>query len=358
MLAHNIVIEVVQISQFFKKSVLHQVFLYLILASVFVLVFLKKDQISTIILPFAIGIFISYILDPIVSFLLDKGFDRTFAICLIYFILTASIIISILYILPIVITELNYLICIMPEYSLKIEQLLETFNLNYKYILPVGVQEAIDNTISTLENKTIRAIQNLANNIMWLFKRLFSFILGPVLGFYILKDKDKIKQKVTSFLPLKYQRKFFYWSNKIDVTLGHYVRSQLIISCIIGVLTTIALYFLRVDFALLIGIIAGITNIIPYFGPIIGGLPAIFIALLKYPKKILWIIIALLVIQEFESGIISPYIMGQTIGLHPLTVIFALLTGGTFFGFWGLLLAVPVTALLKIIILDSLENSS
>lgn len=347
-----------QISQFFNDSVLHRIFLYLFVVVILVFVFLKRDQISIILLPFIIGIFISYLLDPIVNFLVKKGFDRTFAICLIYFILLTSIIIGIFCILPKVVLELYNLIDVMPEYSLKTDQLLKTFKSHYKNVLPVGVQEAIDNAIHNLEKKTIRILQNIVNNIMWLFTRLFSLILGPILGFYMLKDKEKIKQKITYFLPSRYKQKFFYWSDKVDITLGHYIRSQLIISCIIGVLTTMALYILKVDFALLIGILAGITNIIPYFGPVIGALPAILIALLKYPQKILWIILSLLLIQEFESGIISPYIMGKNVGLHPLAVVFALLAGGTFLGFWGLLLAVPATALLKILILDNLEDNS
>lgn len=342
----------------FNRSLLHRIYIYLFMIFLLVFVYLKKDKISIILLPFIIGISISYILDPFVILLVKKGFKRTVAVSLIYFVLIASFIIGLVYILPVIVFELNNLINAIPEYTLKTEQLIKTLKLNYKEILPIGIQEAIDNTIYTLENKIIKLLQNVVNKIMWLFTRLFSMILGPVLGFYILKDIDKIRQNIITFLPAKNRQKFFYWFKKIDMTLGHYIRSQLIISCIISVLTTIALYILKVDFALIIGILAGVTNIIPYFGPIIGGLPAVFIALLKYPQKIVWIVLSILLIQEVESGIISPYIMGQSVGLHPITVVFALLTGGTFLGFWGLLLAVPIAALSKTLILNNFKNIS
>lgn len=342
----------------FNRSLLHRIYIYLFMIFLLVFVYLKKDKISIILLPFIIGISISYILDPFVILLVKKGFKRTVAVSLIYFVLIASFIIGLVYILPVIVFELNNLINAIPEYTLKTEQLIKTLKLNYKEILPIGIQEAIDDTIYTLENKIIKLLQNVVNKIMWLFTRLFSMILGPVLGFYILKDIDKIRQNIITFLPAKNRQKFFYWFKKIDMTLGHYIRSQLIISCIISVLTTIALYILKVDFALIIGILAGVTNIIPYFGPIIGGLPAVFIALLKYPQKIVWIVLSILLIQEVESGIISPYIMGQSVGLHPITVVFALLTGGTFLGFWGLLLAVPIAALSKTLILNNFKNIS
>lgn len=346
-----------QIPNLPNSKLLHQIYKYIIIIFILVFIFVKRDKISILLTPFAIGIFISYILNPIVIFLVKKGFKRTVAVSLLFFVLIASIIITLIYFLPLIVFELSNLIRVIPEYTLKIEQIVKTLRFKYKEILPVGIQEVVDNAVYNLEKRIIKLLQNIINNIMGLFTHLFSIILGPILGFYFLKDMDLIKKNIVSFLLLKNKQKFLYWFKKMDTTLGHYIRCQLMISFIIGILTTIALYILKVDFALLIGILAGVTNIIPYFGPIIGGLPAIFIALLKYPQKIVWIILAIAIIQEIESGIISPYIMGQNIGLHPSTVIFALLTGGTFFGFWGLLLAVPIAALIKNLILADLKNS-
>lgn len=346
-----------QISNTFNRNFLHQTYKYIVIISILVFVFLKRDKISIVLIPFTIGIFISYILDPIVIFLVKKGFKRTVAVSLLFFVLFASVIIALVYFLPLIIFELNNLIKVIPEYTFKIERFIKILRLSYKEVLPAEIQEVVDIAVHNLEKRTIKLLQNMINNIMRIFTHLFSFILGPILGFYFLKDMDLIKKNIITFLILKNKQKFLYWFKKIDSTLGHYIRCQLIISFVIGVLTTTALYILKVDFALLIGILAGVTNIIPYFGPIIGCLPAVFIALLKYPQKIVWIILAISIIQEIESGIISPYIMGQNVGLHPSTVIFALLTGGIFFGFWGLLFAVPVAALVKDLMFADLKNS-
>jgi predicted PurR-regulated permease PerM len=139
-------------------------------------------------------------------------------------------------------------------------------------------------------------------------------------------------------------------SRDIDNLLSRFIRGQLIIAMIVGVLSIIALVVLKVQFAFLIGTIAGVTNIIPYFGPIIGAIPAIIVALLDEPMKAIWVIIAFFIIQQTESAILSPKIVGESVGLHPVFVILVLLIGGELFGVIGLIFAIPIAASIKIIL--------
>ncbi|AYO32239.1 AI-2E family transporter [Biomaibacter acetigenes] len=324
---------------------------------ILILLFSQRKKIEAILLPFAIGLLISYILDPVVVFLSTKGIKRSIAVALIYFILIGSIIIALVYIIPVILMELNNLINTIPFYTREIQDIVKDFKMKYKATLPAGVQEVIDRNIAQIEKILLSILQNIANIIMGWVSSLFSIILGPVVGFYLLKDLDKIKINMVHFLPYNQKQQVISFLEKIDTTLGRYIRSQLIVSFIIGILTTLALYILRIDFALLIGLLAGITNIIPYFGPFIGALPAVIITMLRYPHKIVWLIIAIIIIHELESGVISPHIVGENVGLHPLTVIFSLLVGGTFFGLWGMILAVPVAALVKIMLVSRLKKS-
>jgi predicted PurR-regulated permease PerM len=207
-----------------------------------------------------------------------------------------------------------------------------------------------------LEKLLLDYLQKVADSIITTFSSMFSIILGPILGFYLLKDLDKIKDSMIKYLPKSYRNNIIRWFGKIVNTLGKYIRSQLIVSLIVAFFTTIAMVILDIDFAFIIGVLSGVTNIIPYFGPFFGVMPAVIIAILRYPYKIPWLIISMLIIHQLESGIISPHIVGEHVGLHPITVIFSLLIGGNFFGLFGLVLAVPVAALLKLI-LHNKENS-
>jgi predicted PurR-regulated permease PerM len=143
---------------------------------------------------------------------------------------------------------------------------------------------------------------------------------------------------------------------EVDKTLGKYIRGQLIVSSLVALMTTLGLLFLKIDYAIIIGAVAGISNIIPYFGPIIGAIPAIAIASLKSPASVLWVIIILIVVQQIESGIISPKVMGDSIGLHPVIVILTLIFGGKVFGFWGIILIMPVVAVIKAVITFMINN--
>ncbi len=315
---------------------------------ILIFVFYNKEKIATIILPFVLGIFITYLLNPLVELLTQKKINRTVAVVLIYFILIASIIIALVYIIPILIFELNNLIETIPSYTSESQEIIAKIRRNYLASLPLSFQEIIDRNIDRLQELLLDFLQNVVDAIIDIFSNFFSIILGPILGFYFLKDLPYIKENIILCIPIPYKDLAIEWSKKISKTLGQYIRSQLIVSLIIGFLTTFSMVMLGIDFAFVIGALAGITNIIPYFGPIIGALPAIIISILRYPEKIPWIIILMLMIHQLESGIISPNIVGEHVGIYPVTVILSLLIGGTFFGIIGLIFAVPVAALIKI----------
>lgn len=302
-----------------------------------------------ILTPFVIGVFLSYILEPIVAYLQSKGFERKKAVILVYFILVISIVVLLFYIIPLILYELGEMAQMFPDYTKEVEKHVIFFRNLYKTQLPQAIQQIINRTIQRFEMGILDFLHRASSTILSLFPHFFSAILGPIIAFYILKDLDILKKNLLTIL-LKVDNKAVFWIKNIDKTIGHYIRCQFIICLTIALMTTFVLFLLKVDFALVIGLIAGIFNIIPYFGPIIGAIPAVAIALMKYPDKIPWIILSFFIIQEVESGIISPNIMGESVGIHPLTVIFSLLIGNSFFGIWGLLLAVPVAALLKMLL--------
>jgi len=332
--------------------------LFIVILLLLFFIFNNKEKIPAVILPFIFAITITYILNPLVEILTEKKMNRTAAVALIYFVVIGSIIIALVYIIPIIILELNKLIDTLPFYTSEAQRILSNMKSTYLASLPLSLQEIVDRNIKRMEELLLDSLQKVADAIIGIFSSILSIILGPILGFYFLKDLDKIRQNAILYIPASYRKIVIHWFERFGSTLGRYLRSQLIVSLIIGILTTLSMIILGVDFAFLIGVVAGITNIIPYFGPLIGTMPAVAIAILRYPYKIPWIIVLMLIIHQLESGIISPHIVGEHVGLHPITVIFSLLIGGTFFGLVGLVLAVPVAALIKLVIQSKKDNST
>jgi predicted PurR-regulated permease PerM len=172
-------------------------------------------------------------------------------------------------------------------------------------------------------------------------------IVGPILGIYILKDIDKLRKGFLSIIHKKYKNRVATTMDRINHVAGRYIRGQIFISIIVGVLCTVVLLVLKIDFAVLLGAIAGIFNLIPLLGPFVGALPAALAALFISPLKALLVILLFIAIQQVDSYVISPNVMKYQVGVNPGLIIFSLIAGGALFGFWGLLIAVPTVAIIQ-----------
>jgi predicted PurR-regulated permease PerM len=174
--------------------------------------------------------------------------------------------------------------------------------------------------------------------------------ISPILAFYLLHDWYKIKSEILALLPSGWRAELILFFRDVDKVLGGIIRGQLLVASIIGVFVTIGLYLLQVKFALIIGILAALFDIIPYFGPIIGASPAVMLAILESPWLTIKVILLFFIIQQIEGNIIHPKIIGENIGLHPLSVIFVVFVGGEVAGIIGMLLGVPVAAIGKVLV--------
>ncbi|MDP3487354.1 MAG: AI-2E family transporter, partial [Bacillota bacterium] len=177
--------------------------------------------------------------------------------------------------------------------------------------------------------------------------RVFVALLTPVLTFYILKDVVVIKRTIANLMPGKHRRKLLAWLSKIDASLGSWIRGQLLIAFMVGVLSTVGLSIIGLDFAILLGVLAGMLDVIPYFGPLIGGIPPVVVGILVSPAMGIKTLAVIIVVQQIENNLITPQILGHSLGLHPLLVIFALLLGGEIGGLVGMVLSVPIAAIIK-----------
>lgn len=303
-------------------------------------------------LPFLYAGIITYLLAPPVEELERRGTPRILAILLLYAAAGGGLVLLITRLVPILVGELNGLAEKVPLYTAQVQGLVRWFQENYAHVeLPASIRQVLDETISRSEQALLAYIRSAAKVAFSLLSHALSLVIAPVLAFYMLRDLKLIRKTVAGFLKEPARTEVFSLLHQIDRVLGGFVRGHLLVALIVGILTFVGLTFLGIDFALIIGLVAGLFDIIPYFGAVIGALPAVAIALLESPLKAFYVIILFLVIHQIESAIVSPKIIGQRVGLHPLVVIFALLVGGNAAGIIGLLLAVPITASAKALLL-------
>lgn len=313
--------------------------------------------VRTILTPFLFAFLLAYIIDPIIDKLEQYKFPRSLSILLIYLTIIGLILGMAFYGVPRILNELNRLNDMLPIYGNQLLKFVRELQTNYsKAGLPESVRTITDESIAKGEVFLTDLVRAIAEGAIGFFSQLLNIILAPILAFYMLKDFNRIGGWIDIILPSSYRGDIIALSKEINFVLRKFIRGNLIVAALVGGLTFIGMTFLRMEFALLIGLIAGITNIIPYFGPFIGVIPAVAIALTKSKWLALYVVGVMTVIQQVESNIISPKILGASVGLHPLMIVFALLAGGHLFGLMGMLLAVPSIAVLKILLGYCLEK--
>ncbi|MET0729199.1 MAG: AI-2E family transporter [Acidimicrobiales bacterium] len=178
------------------------------------------------------------------------------------------------------------------------------------------------------------------------------FVLAPIIAFYLLVDLPHLRTAVRALVPERARGDVMVVSRRLNHAIGGYFRGQLAVSVVVGTMSSIAMLIIDLPFWLIVGMIAGLFNMIPLIGPWIGAVPGIIIALTTGGglSQAIWVAVAMAVVQQIDNHFISPIVMQRAVKLHPAVVMLALLAGGTLGGFFGLLLAVPTTAVLKIII--------
>lgn len=303
-----------------------------------------------IFLSLALAVLLVYLLSPIVVAVEKKGTPRVWAIAVVYLALTIVVISLILYGMPYVLVQMDNLIDALPGYTREAQRLVESLQAGYiRAGIPEGLRNVIDQRLVTGEEYLIRLANGVVEGLLGLAGYLFNVFLAPVLAFYLLRDVEIVKEKLIHLVPLPIRDDALHLGREIDCVLNNFVRGYLLVGVIVGALTATALTLLGLEFAVMLGVFAGLMEFIPYFGPFIGAVPAVALAAMQSKWLALKVVIAFVIIQQLESAVISPKILGTRVGLHPVLVILALLIGGQLYGLVGIVLAVPVAAVLRVV---------
>jgi predicted PurR-regulated permease PerM len=301
--------------------------------------------------PFIIAFFLAYLLNPAVCYLEYKGLKRVTAILIIYILVFGLLIIGGSRLFPLVIRELENFSKDLPAMINAIEDQIQIFQWKYQNsALPYSLRLALDDRLMFLEREGQIYVSSLVDSLMGLITYLVGLAITPVLAFYLLADWYVIKDELLLLIPGRWRHEFLMVCKDLDKVLSGVIRGQVTIAMIVGMLVSLGLYLLNVKYALIIGIFAGMLDLIPYFGAVIGATPAVTIALLDSPYLALKVIILFFLIHQLEGTVIGPKILGESVGLHPLSVIFFVFVGSEIGGLAGMLLGVPAAAISKVLL--------
>ncbi len=313
----------------------------------------------SILAPFIISAFLSYLIAPLVKRIMLFGLKRWVAVVIVITLFCLFMAFAISVIVPIIIDDINIFIKKIPEYELHIKELWIKQKVYIDNIIPFLNKY---NLMETLTEKTTTFLTSEATKIPKYMGSIISTVsiigLVPVITFFMLLGYDKTPRAIMQLIPSKYVEFFISLFHEADFVLGGYIRGQIIEVCFIATCAIIALSVIGVNYALLIGIIAGLCNLIPYLGPAIGFVLGVSVAALQFHALIpvVEVSAAFLIIQQLDNNIVQPIVIGQNVNLGPVTMMFALLAGANIFGIIGMFLAVPVLALLKNIFIMTINR--
>lgn len=315
---------------------------------------------SGILKSFIIGLIIAYVFDPTIDYLETKKIRREFGIALVFALLLGILVFLISFTYPLMSKEIKIFTKKIPVYTEKIRE--STVPIVKEYIARHPEQlELLKEKVQTAGLKMVLPLINFFKNI---FSGTVNVIVGildlliiPVMAFYLLKDIDKLKEKVIIAIPKRFEEKVLDIGGEIDTTLKDFLKGQITVSFLLAIIYSIGLSIFGVPIALVIGIVAGFANIIPYLGIAIGLIPALLLSYLDSQSvvNLIGVLATFSIAQLLEGTLISPKIVGDKVGLHPVTVIIAIILGGNFFGFVGILAAVPVASILNVLVRRSFK---
>ncbi|MCL6625670.1 AI-2E family transporter [Alicyclobacillus shizuokensis] len=305
------------------------------------------DVIKVVLIPFLAALIISYILQPIVELLARRRVPRAAAIALIYISFILLLAVIVVNCIPLVSQQLNQLIVHLPTLAQRVDSWLDNVSAHTRY-LPDALRKSVEAATGRLEERVSSWASRLISGLSGTLNAVFVAFTVPFLVFYMLKDARAIGRAMVRLCPARHRDEVRHILAGIDTTLGRYVRGQLLVMLVVGVLTYAGLLIVHMPYALLLALLMALMDLVPYIGPFLGATPAVLLAFAISPQMALKVMIVNAVVQQLEGNLISPQIMGRTLDLHPMLIVAAILIGGEVGGMLGLIAAVPLVAVIKV----------
>lgn len=349
--------EIIKVS----RNILKIMFAFMIIGLILVTTYLIKEwklinflgAVLSILSPFFIGIIIAWLLDPIVTWLQKNGFKRAIATVMVFLSFISLVVLLFVLLIPSFADQINEFIGSAPNVLNNIkdfgENLFDKLNNIYDYDftnikeqLYGGLSNVVSGITVTLPNKVISIASSIVSGGL-------NIIFGLFIAFYMLFDFNNVRKHLFNLLPKSIHADAITLTDRLNKTLKSYVQGTLLIMLLLFIFQSITLAIAGLSSPMLFGMFCAVTNVIPYIGPYIGGIPAIIVGFTISPATGIFTLLAVVIAQFLESYFLNPIVMSKTMKLHPVTIMIGLLIFGHFFGILGMVLATPIISCIKII---------
>ena len=310
---------------------------------------------NTIVAPIIVSVILYYLLNPLVNLMERYNISRLWGVIILFLLIVGVITLVINLLIPVIGSQFRSFGNNFPSYVDKVNQFIDSVT---KYSLISNFYSQIQEQLDALANKLPSMVSDYFNGFGSKVKNFAEAIVNvgvviattPFVLFFMLKDGHRFKEFSTKLMPPKFRKDYHDLLDKMSVQVGSYIQGQIIVSFCIGILLFIGYSIIGLDYSLILASIAAVTSVVPYIGPTIAISPAIIIALITSPIMLLKLIVVWTAVQFIEGHLISPNVMGKTLKIHPLTIIFILLSAGNLLGVVGVILGIPAYAILKVLV--------
>lgn len=327
----------------------------------FSLLYFFLHEISSILSPFVVSMIIAYFLDPLTLKLEKIGIRRTYVVTIIVGSFFLCVIGGLLKIVPTLFAQIKEFILTVPQYQEYVSSnILPKLEILFSKVNPklgIEIKSKLTSVSSSFFEYILLIIRNIFDSSMAIFNIIALILFTPILVFYLLRDWPSIIKNIEKLVPLTQKKLIFEQLKQIDMVLSAYIRGQINVCFILSFFYVIALSLLGLNYFLLMGIIAGFLVIIPYIGLVIGSSICALMALLQFSDiNYVYITFGIFLLGYLlESYLLTPKLVGEKVGLHPVWIIFALMSGGAIFGFWGMFFSIPVAAIIGVLIRSTIK---
>jgi predicted PurR-regulated permease PerM len=337
-----------------------QVFFWL---GAFVLLVAFLAVFSSILLPFVAGLALAYLLDPVADWFERRGFSRGAATLTILVVFLVVFIVALVLLIPALFAQLTGLIERLPDLALRIQEILQPL-IDSDFARDIGLNiETLRSQVGEFVTTGAAWLAAILGSI-WtggqaLLAVISLLVITPVVAFYLLYDWDRMVHKVDSWLPRQHAPVIRDLAHQMSLAIAGFVRGQGLLCLILGAFYAIALTIIGLNFGLLIGLVAGLLSFIPFVGTVVGFIVSVGVAAVQFWPEWLWIGVTagIFIVGQFLEGyVLQPRLVGTSVGLHPVWLMFALFAFGLLFGFVGALIAVPVSAMIGVLVRYALNR--
>lgn len=310
---------------------------------------------AVIMLPVVISALLYYLLKPIVDLLEKAGVSRIAAITLVFIILSGLLIWGVAVAVPSLVDQILTFADNLPSYLKEGEKQVNLLLKNNQFN---AIRPQLENMVNNFSSKAAdyaetfsKSAVNWVGNVASLVTRVaVAIMISPFILFYLLRDSGKFKERFIEFLPTKIRQPSLRVLSNINAQLSSYVQGQVTVAIVVAILFSIMFSVIQLRYATTLAIIAGILNMVPYLGSFLAMIPAFILAMVAGPIMVIKVAVVFIIEQTIEGRFVTPLVIGSKLNIHPITILFVLLTAGSMFGVWGVFLAIPIYASVKVIL--------